>query len=147
MHSPDDMSLESDGGMILTGENRRTRRKTCPIATLSTTNPTWIDPGVGNTVTHVSGGRDCFQGQEHFKYTFGKRRNKVTIETTKYREIQTCQKNWKEHVERMQDERLPKLALTSGKAKQRSSQEQMERPVLGRELKEYRINTPSEQFK
>jgi hypothetical protein len=42
---PDDVSLESDGGMILTGENRRTRRKTCPSATLSTTNPTWIDPG------------------------------------------------------------------------------------------------------
>jgi hypothetical protein len=36
---------ESDGGMILTGENRRTRRKTCPSATLSTTNPTCIDPG------------------------------------------------------------------------------------------------------
>jgi hypothetical protein len=36
------MSLESDGGMILTGENRRTRRKTS--TTLSTTNPTWIDP-------------------------------------------------------------------------------------------------------
>jgi hypothetical protein len=30
---------------ILTGENRRTRRKTCPIVTFSTTNPTWIDPG------------------------------------------------------------------------------------------------------
>jgi hypothetical protein len=30
---------------ILTGENRRARRKTCPSATLSTTNPTWIDPG------------------------------------------------------------------------------------------------------
>jgi hypothetical protein len=30
---------------ILTGENRRTRRKTCPSATLSTTNPTRIDPG------------------------------------------------------------------------------------------------------
>jgi len=29
----------------LTGENRRTRRKTCPSATLSTTNPTWIDLG------------------------------------------------------------------------------------------------------
>jgi hypothetical protein len=29
---------------ILTGENRRTRRKTCPSATLSTTNPTWFDP-------------------------------------------------------------------------------------------------------
>jgi hypothetical protein len=39
------MSLESDGGMILTGENRRTRRKTCPSATFYTTNPTWIDPG------------------------------------------------------------------------------------------------------
>jgi hypothetical protein len=31
--------------MNLTGENRSTRRKTCPNATLSTTNPTWIDPG------------------------------------------------------------------------------------------------------
>jgi hypothetical protein len=30
---------------ILTGENRRTRRKTCPSATSPTTNPTWIDPG------------------------------------------------------------------------------------------------------
>jgi hypothetical protein len=42
---PDDnMSMESDGGMILTGENRRTRKKTCPSATLSTTNPIWTDP-------------------------------------------------------------------------------------------------------
>jgi hypothetical protein len=39
------MSLESDDGMILTGENRRTQRKTCSSATLSTTNPTWIEPG------------------------------------------------------------------------------------------------------
>jgi hypothetical protein len=31
---------------MLAGENRRTRRKTCPSATISTTNPTWIDPGV-----------------------------------------------------------------------------------------------------
>jgi hypothetical protein len=31
--------------MILTGENRRTARKTCPSSTLSTTNPTWINPG------------------------------------------------------------------------------------------------------
>jgi hypothetical protein len=29
--------------MILIGENRRSVRKTCPSATLSTTNPTW-DP-------------------------------------------------------------------------------------------------------
>jgi hypothetical protein len=31
--------------MILTGENRSTRGKTRPSATLSTTNPTWTDPG------------------------------------------------------------------------------------------------------
>jgi hypothetical protein len=30
----------------LTGENWITRRKTCPNAILSTTNPTWIDPGL-----------------------------------------------------------------------------------------------------
>jgi hypothetical protein len=38
------MSMGNHGGMILTGENRRTRRKTCLSATLSTTNPTWNDP-------------------------------------------------------------------------------------------------------
>jgi hypothetical protein len=31
--------------MKLTGEDRSTRGKTCPSATLSTTNPTWTDPG------------------------------------------------------------------------------------------------------
>jgi hypothetical protein len=31
--------------MKLTGENRRTQGKTSPSATLSTTNPTWTDPG------------------------------------------------------------------------------------------------------
>jgi hypothetical protein len=31
--------------MKLTGENRSTGGKTCPSATLSTTNPTWTDPG------------------------------------------------------------------------------------------------------
>jgi hypothetical protein len=39
------MSMENDGEMILTGENRKTLRKTCPGATLSTTKPTWIDQG------------------------------------------------------------------------------------------------------
>jgi hypothetical protein len=38
------MSTENDGGMILTGESRRTRKETCPSATLSTTIPTWNDP-------------------------------------------------------------------------------------------------------
>jgi hypothetical protein len=32
--------------MKLTGENRSTGRKTCPSATLSTTNPTWTDLGL-----------------------------------------------------------------------------------------------------
>jgi hypothetical protein len=36
--------MENDGGMILTGKSRRTRRKTCPRAIFSTINPTWIDP-------------------------------------------------------------------------------------------------------
>jgi hypothetical protein len=31
--------------MKLTRENQNIRRKTRPIATLSTTNPTWTDPG------------------------------------------------------------------------------------------------------
>jgi hypothetical protein len=31
--------------MKLTGEKRSTLGKTCPSATLSTTNPTWTDPG------------------------------------------------------------------------------------------------------
>jgi hypothetical protein len=35
----------STGGMKLTGENRSTRIKTRPSATLSTTNPIWTDPG------------------------------------------------------------------------------------------------------
>jgi len=34
--------MENDGG-ILTGENRRTRRKVCPSATLPVTNRTWIE--------------------------------------------------------------------------------------------------------
>jgi hypothetical protein len=32
--------------MKLTAENRSTWGKTCPSATLSTTNPTWTDPGL-----------------------------------------------------------------------------------------------------
>jgi hypothetical protein len=42
----DYMSVESHGGMILTGENWRTWRKTCPNATLSTTHLSWTDLGV-----------------------------------------------------------------------------------------------------
>jgi hypothetical protein len=38
--------------MKLTGENRNTRRKICPSATLSTTNLTWTDPGVLPSTLH-----------------------------------------------------------------------------------------------
>jgi hypothetical protein len=38
--------MEKHGGMVLTGENQRTCRKSCPSATLSTTNPTQTDPGM-----------------------------------------------------------------------------------------------------
>jgi hypothetical protein len=34
------MCVESHGGMVLTGEARRTRRENCPSATLSIKNPT-----------------------------------------------------------------------------------------------------------
>jgi hypothetical protein len=36
--------------MKLTGKNRITRGKTCPSATLSTTNPTWTDPGSNQVI-------------------------------------------------------------------------------------------------
>jgi hypothetical protein len=39
------------------GENRRTRGKTCPSATLSTTNPTWTDPGDRTRASAVGGRR------------------------------------------------------------------------------------------
>jgi len=39
------MSMESNGGIILTEQNRRTQRKTRPSDTLSTTNPTQTDLG------------------------------------------------------------------------------------------------------
>jgi hypothetical protein len=46
-------------------ENLRTRRKTCPSATLSTTNPTWIDMGANPGLCHVTAWRGtyCFHLQ------------------------------------------------------------------------------------
>jgi hypothetical protein len=42
--------------MALTGEDRNTWGKTCPSATLSTTNPTWTDlrsnPGLTKRLSH-----------------------------------------------------------------------------------------------
>jgi hypothetical protein len=42
----------SHGGMILTVESRRIRRRPCPSATFSTTNRTWSDSGA-NSVLRV----------------------------------------------------------------------------------------------
>jgi hypothetical protein len=39
------MSMGSYGGLILTGESRRSLRNAFPSATLSTTNPIWTDSG------------------------------------------------------------------------------------------------------
>jgi hypothetical protein len=39
------MSVERDDEMIPTGQNRGTRKNTCPRATLSTANPKRTDPG------------------------------------------------------------------------------------------------------
>jgi hypothetical protein len=43
-------------GAVLTGKCVRTRRKTCPSATSSTTNPTWSDVGQNPSSDHVSCG-------------------------------------------------------------------------------------------
>jgi hypothetical protein len=45
--------------MKLTGENRKTRGKTCPNATLSTTNPTWTDPESNRRLTAWAMARTC----------------------------------------------------------------------------------------
>jgi hypothetical protein len=46
------MSMESHGGMILTGKNQITRRETFPSATLTTMNPTWTDLRVNPGLYH-----------------------------------------------------------------------------------------------
>jgi hypothetical protein len=48
--------------MKLIRENRSTREKTCPIATLSTTNPTWTDLG---TNPGLRGMRPATDGLSH----------------------------------------------------------------------------------
>jgi hypothetical protein len=59
--------------MKLTGENRSTRGKTCPSATLSTTNPTWTEVGgLGIIVksTFWPGGGGCCNGNRNPFYNF-----------------------------------------------------------------------------
>jgi hypothetical protein len=71
------MSMESHGGMILTGKTEELR-KTCPNATLSTTNPTWtnLDANLGLcgemlVANHLSHGLVCRHLSEScFKITW-----------------------------------------------------------------------------
>jgi hypothetical protein len=53
--------------MILTGKDRRTRRKTCPSATLFTTNPTWIYQGMN---LRLRGKRLTTNGLSHGKANY-----------------------------------------------------------------------------
>jgi hypothetical protein len=48
--------------MKFTEENRSTRGKTCPSATLSTINPTWTEPG---SIPGVRGGRPATNRLSH----------------------------------------------------------------------------------
>jgi hypothetical protein len=50
VHPPDDIWVSRDGGILLTGKNRRNRGKLCPSGTLSTTNPTWADLGLNQGI-------------------------------------------------------------------------------------------------
>jgi hypothetical protein len=53
------VTLVTDDGMILTGENRRTFGETCPSATWTTQNPTWTDLSSNSEATNrLSHGKD-----------------------------------------------------------------------------------------
>jgi hypothetical protein len=59
--------MECHGGNILTGERRRTLRKTFPIITLFTANPTWIDKYVN---PYFRGERPANNSLSHDTATF-----------------------------------------------------------------------------
>jgi hypothetical protein len=58
--------------MIQTGETRRTRRKTCPSATLSATNPTWTYPNANPGIRGERPAINCLNpGTANPKITWG----------------------------------------------------------------------------
>jgi hypothetical protein len=79
--------------MKLTGENQRTRGKTCPSATLSTTNPTWTDLGsnpglhggrpVANFLSHGTPLAPVL-GEQQVTPTFSRIFSVLAIRETKY---------------------------------------------------------------
>jgi hypothetical protein len=76
--------------MKLTGEDRSTRGKTCPSATLSTTNLTWTIRGLGMTRGPI--GRQCIKNlavypPDSIGSTFTKTRPPVACEFTTQRVV------------------------------------------------------------
>jgi hypothetical protein len=55
------VSMENPGGMILAGQDRRSRRKTCPSITLSTTNPAWTDSGANYSLRDERLATNCMR--------------------------------------------------------------------------------------
>jgi hypothetical protein len=68
--------------MMFVGENQGTRRKTCPSATLSTTNTTWTDQG-------ANPGLGCEKPAT----------NRLSYGTTLVEEIPANWKAWEDHVQ------------------------------------------------
>jgi hypothetical protein len=67
----------------------------------------------------------------------------------KVEEIPTYQKNWKEHVERMQDGRFPKLALNTNQLESEAEvvPKKDGKTSSWQTVEENRINKPSQQFR
>jgi len=82
--------------MIMTGENRRAWRQTCPSATISTTNPTWT--GLGLNLSLCSDTPETTYGVivllrcdfsiiQHAQFAFlGRERSTRTLEKNRRRE-------------------------------------------------------------
>jgi hypothetical protein len=68
--------------MILTEENGRTSRETCPSATLSTANATWTVPGANQGINRLSYDTAelmrCYTLCSHIIFISTKRKHKAT---------------------------------------------------------------------
>jgi hypothetical protein len=65
--------------MIMTGESQRTRRQTCPSATLSTTNPTWTDPGTNLGLHGERPATNCLTHGMVFTHKVEREKIKITL--------------------------------------------------------------------
>jgi hypothetical protein len=79
--------------MKLTGENRSTRRKPCPSATLSTTNPTWTDPGSSTGLRGESPATNCLShGTANFRIIMNS--VKITVLTVYLKNRNGCHQDY-----------------------------------------------------